>query len=155
MRLQGAECVHVADTDGLSWKPSAGMNAPSERYDGTITVTGASFTTAAFPVMRARGWCAVVSWPSTGTPVGTMKVQASVNREANYPDKPDTALTEWVDLPFVDMTSGLYVTSFAISGSGSQGLADPDCYYRWIRFVYTRTSGNIVPKIEVQYKGVG
>jgi hypothetical protein len=65
---------------------------------------------------------------ATGTIAGTLKMQVSNDLVTT----PATPPTNWTDV------SGV---SVAISGAGTALIPKTDLTYRWIRFVYTATSG--------------
>lgn len=63
---------------------------------------------------------------TTSTAVGTLKLQASA--KSSEP----TSAADWSDIAD---------SSKAVSAAGTYAWSVSDAYYRWIRVVYTRTSG--------------
>lgn len=78
----------------------------------------------------------------TGSPVGSLSLQAS-----NDPAEPNGAApSNWVTLASP--------AAVAISAAGTTFLNVPDVFYRWVRLVYTATSGTgAVSVCNVMMKG--
>jgi hypothetical protein len=119
--------------------------------DGTVAFS-ATFTTAAVWLGQAKSFAVVLTCPSTGAPVGTVKLQASVDNARNDITTPDAAVSRWYDLTFTDESTGLPVTSQAVSGASTIVFEELAAGYRWFRLVWTRGSGNITPTAFVQLK---
>lgn len=66
----------------------------------------------------------------TGTPTGTLKLQASCDPATNY--LPANTVTNWTDIAS---------SSTVISAAGNFMWNTPDAMYNWVRLVYTDTSG--------------
>lgn len=113
--------------------------------DGYVVAT--SFNSSAIPVHRDTGFSVALSCPSTGSPNGTVKLQAcnDVERRENVPD---ANLTNWFDVA----SGGNRVVSASVTGPGVYHLTDPECMYRWLRVVYTRSSGSITATVRVHLK---
>ena len=147
MLRQGRQYLQEAGSDGIS--------PDGNQYDGTLVVTAASFTTAAYHIGSAAGYCLVLSCPSTGSPAGTVTIQGSCDLARAQTDKPDKYLTTWFDLSFVNPTTGAVSTSQALSGASTLAFEDSAPMYGWIRLVYSRSGGDITPTIRLQFKGQG
>lgn len=92
--------------------------------DGTSM--GASFNSGPFNFRDAFGYyIQIVS--SGGTPVGTIKLQSSVDAVASA-----ASVTNWDDVPGA---------SSSISGAGITSWHQGTFHATWLRIVYTRTSG--------------
>lgn len=79
----------------------------------------------------------------TGAPVGTLKLQGSDDwtPDAQFVQPPPT---NWTDI------TG---SSTAVSAAGSVLFNTANSYYRWVRAVYTATSGSGTLTIQVNAKG--
>lgn len=77
----------------------------------------------------------------TDAPVGTLKLQASNDFD---PGRPNLAPTNWSDIAN---------TSQAVNGAGIAFYNIPDSMYRWVRLVYTFTSGTGTLTARIQTKG--
>lgn len=89
------------------------------------------------------GYCIVVTWTTSGSPVGTFKLQGCVDRsDLNY-DEPDDTLVNWFD-----------INGSSASTVGNTGIAYEESFanYRWIRLIYTRGSGSITLSVSTQPK---
>ena len=98
------------------------------------------------PIMLAnwQGYSLTVSWPSTGSPAGTVKLQGCNDIERNWRHSDEENLVNWFDID--GATSEL-------SSHTSITIEHPFARYRWLRMVYTRTSGEITITCKVQLKG--
>lgn len=134
MRLESLTALSVADTDGVS--PNG------THLDGYSSA--ASFTSAALFVGASRAL--LLSILAIGTAVGTVKLQAcnDASNTTSGPERPSSALANWYDLTFTG----------AVSGDTLVNFSDPDCTYRWVRVVYTRTSGTSTFTVRAQQKGI-
>lgn len=115
--------------------------------DGYTIAT--SFTTNPIPLHHFIGYSVTVSCPSTGSPVGTFKIQGCNDLERRD-GQPDANLVNWFDIA----SGGDRVVSQAVSNATVGALSDPQCMYRWLRIVYTRTSGTITATIKLQRKTI-
>lgn len=119
----------------------------------TITVladavmTGTSVVESqAIPLEQIFGYAMQAVW--TGTPNGTLKLQASSDAPARggTSDGTPDEIANWSDI-----TS----SSVAITGSAGNYMWNVDAaFYRWVRLVYTNTSGVGVLNVKVSVKGV-
>lgn len=133
-----------------STDPSAGD--PATQLDGSVQA--ATFNSAGVYVGDSGLYCITASCPSTGSPVGTLKVQGcndtGLGRLSSQ--EPDAGLVTWFDVAFLDET-GVFFTERAVSGAGTFVFSDSACTYRWFRLVWTRTSGSITITAKFQKKG--
>lgn len=116
----------------------SGGHTPIDGYTSAVSITSDPIA-----VHNALGYSVQVSWPATGTPVGTFTIQASNDLEGQF-RKADSNLVNWFTL------SG---TSTASSVGTGAIISVPDVYYRWIRLVYTRSSGSITLSARAMLKG--
>lgn len=123
-------------------------NATMTLSDGYTSIDGyvssTTFTSEPVFVGRIKMLSATLSCPSTGTPVGTVKLQGCNDRELNS-EVPDSSLSNWFDI--TDLSA-------SVSSATVAALEDPDVCYRWVRLVYTRTSGSITATARIQVKGI-
>ena len=127
---------------------------PAVLLDGSTVLNATSNSVPVF-VGRIQTFCVVASCPSSGTPVGTVKIQGCVDASAHGEDVPDVNLVNWFDMAFIDPTTGLWVTSQAISSATTCVFESTDCSVRYIRLVYTKTSGSCTLSAKAQIKGFG
>lgn len=103
---------------------AASTNGPADAdhpLDGTVA-EAATFTTAGISVRDAEGFSLIFSCGSTGTPVGTIKLQGSLDSPKGYEETIDAAVSTWFDIPFLDESTGQVVTEQAITGAGNTVL---------------------------------
>ncbi len=115
------------------------------KLDGYVAI--GSFNSAPIPVARWTGYSLSVSCPSTGTPVGTVKLQGCNDMSRNE-NVADALLVNWFDIN----SGGARIVSQAISSATVGGLSDPNAFYRWVRIAYTRSSGTITLTAKIQLK---
>lgn len=101
-----------------------------------IALSAADTASQNGPAMDTNQWIAASFQAVFGdaTAAGTFKLQASndtYNDRYNYPQGTFTP-TNWTDIP--NQTA-------SITSGGSAILTIPQCAYRWIRAVYTRSGG--------------
>lgn len=77
----------------------------------------------------------------SGAPVGSLKLQASNDFDAG---RPMAAPVNWTDIA---------LTTQAVNGAGTAFYNIPDSMYRWVRLVYTFTSGTGSMTARIQTKG--
>jgi hypothetical protein len=142
---QDSMTPQIAGADGIS------MQAPAVLLDGSAA-QATSWTSSPIYVGNAQLYSLVLTCPSTGSPVGTVKLQACDDRARVASQMPDPRLTNFYDLVFYD-ASGNQVTSQAVSGASTIAFEETACAYRWVRVVYTATSGSITPTVSLQVKG--
>lgn len=101
---------------------------------------------AAVHLSNMEGYSIAAVWTeSVAVLDGTMKLQASNNAfKDNVNNNEDSAAT-WIDI------TG---SSVAVSGSGSQFWNVSDVYYKSVRIVWTRTSGQGSYTAYITAKGV-
>jgi hypothetical protein len=86
---------------------------------------GASFNSSVFSLADVMGYS--IQAVFTGSPNGVFKLQASNDMVSAVGD-----IVNWTDIAS---------TSIAINSNGTAMWNIADVYYRWVRLVYTRTSG--------------
>lgn len=124
----------------------AGGHTPIDGY-----ISSAAITSDPIFLAHVYGYAIAVSWPSTGTPVGSFVLQASNDVERAYSQGlpegvPDPKLLNWVNI-IPDTTIN--------SSAGSPGLWNiSNAMYRWVRIVYTPSSGSITLSAKVLVKGM-
>jgi len=121
--------------------------------DGTtVNVAAASFNSAGYPIKNAQGYIVGLSWPATGTPVGTVKLQVSL--DIPYGNgaggggglNPDAGLVQWFDVP--SATYALTGVADSVAFEATLAMAG------WVRVVWTRTSGSLSMTARIQFKGI-
>lgn len=123
-------------------------------YDGTVTKS-ANFIAQPILVEKVGTLGIQFSCPATGTPLGSFALQGSNDvskQEGN--NKPDSYLVNWSTLSFYDEATGSTVQSKAVSGASSFMVSIPVVSPRWLRIVWTNTSGTIAPTIRAVEKSV-
>ncbi len=159
MSLDGNALFVVAGTNGVTYTaPTAGLGAFTPVYDGSVT-TSATTNTAPMFIGDAQSLIVVASCPSTGTPVGFLSLEGCIDQSTNPQGKeyPNEALVKWYALAFYDPrdTAGTLVASYAVSSAGTFVFEHPKpCGHRWVRVVWTKTSGTIKLTARGQWKGV-
>jgi hypothetical protein len=138
--------------DGVSRQPSG---TPQPAYDGTQTIS-ANSTSVPIKVEDKDTICVQFSCPATGTPNGSIALQGC-NDYARMEGEviPDANLKNWSVLTFWDEALGVWAQSKAVSGAQSYMLTIPVVGARWLRMVWTNTSGTVAPTISVMQKGDG
>lgn len=84
----------------------------------------------------------------TGSPVGTLKLQASSDspaRQTQVSNGGPDVVTNWTDITD---------SSEAVSGAGSFMWNVTGCFYNYVRLVYTNASGTGVLTAKLSEKGV-
>lgn len=121
-----------------------------------LTINGASmigqamassFTSDAVNLINQYAYSMQVTWSGGAAPVGTFKLQGSNDAGDNGPGQGVSAPTH-----FTDITNSPQV----ISGTPGSILYDvTECSYRWVRLVYTATSGSgTIASAVMNVKGV-
>lgn len=95
----------------------------------------------------------VFSCTATGTPVGSVKLQACIDEVTSTSNTPTTELQTWTDLSF-SINGGAFAASQPVSAATTIVLDENRCNYSWVRLVYTATSGLITPKVRMRLKGL-
>lgn len=111
--------------------------------------TSASFNS--WPVELSEGVSITVYAPSTGSPVGTLKLQGCNESGSFTVGKPPSSAT-WFDVSTANFCSADSSVSVTASGiTQAYNLKDLPC--KWIRLVYTRTSGSITVTAKATKRG--
>lgn len=142
MALTIHDYLHTAAADGYT-PSSTAVNA---------YVAAASFNSGVFYVGQLRSFDVQVTCPSTGSPVGTITLQGSNDFGRLHDMRGDDGVSHWFDLKFDD-ESGAPVTAQTLNGASTLVFEELNCTYRWLRMVYTRTSGTCTMTAIVQGKG--
>lgn len=118
------------------------------KLDGTLAVA-TTFNTNPINMSNHEGFSVLITVPATGTPNGTFKIQASNDPGKSILGQVDyTSITNWVDIA----SGGDRIVSVAVAGATGVFLMDPLAMYKWVRVVYTRTSGSITPTVKMLMK---
>lgn len=118
------------------------------KLDGSLAVP-TNFNTNPVNISNHEGFSVLITVPATGTPNGTFKLQCSNDNGKSILGQVDySAITNWVDIA----SGGDRVVSVAVAGAGGVYLIDPLAMYKWVRVVYTRTSGSITPTVKMLMK---
>lgn len=145
--------LHLS-TEGLS-DVASGAGSPFTPLDGSEPAQAASFFSTPMAVEFFDNYRFVFVCPSTGSPVGSVKLQACIDAQKNEilgpGATPSAKLTNWVDLQFV--SGGSLISSFAVNGATTISLDENTCNYTWVRMVYTATSGSVTPTCRISAKG--
>lgn len=106
----------------------------------------ASFNGAATHMESMEGYSIAASWTETSAVLaGTLKLQACNNAFTNNVNNNEDPAALWIDIPG---------SSVAVSGSGSQFWNVSDVYYKSVRVVWTRTSGQGTYTSYIWAKGI-
>lgn len=111
------------------------------------TSMGTSFTSDPQNLFSVYAYSIQIAWSGGSAPVGSFKLQGS-----NDPGNSNIILNNNAPTNWTDITS----SPQAISGSPGSILYDvTECSYRWVRVVYTATSGSAtVSDAQANVKGV-
>jgi len=158
----------VVSVDGIN--PVAILPGPPpapQAYDGSYTITGNGALAYSVPMLvQNKDTIGLqVSCLNTGTPNGTFSIQVSNDvstQETN--DLPDGSLIHWATCSFWDESTGLWVTSKAISGVPAGGFPSGGTSLmasiqvlsaRWWRMLWTNTTGsvNLIAKAAIKADG--
>lgn len=140
-----SQFMQYPDADGFS------QSAAANQLDGYVV--SASFNSAPFSIQQAQGYCVQVTCPSTGSPVGTVKIQGSCDRSRLGYEQPDSKLVNWFDIGFIDQSTGAPFTSQNLSTTVPVVFQDSSAFYQWIRIVVTMASGSATLSVKVSWKG--
>jgi hypothetical protein len=108
------------------------------RNNNVILLSGAqagSFTTAAYDLRNMVGYCIQVVMSGGSTPAGSLKLQGSADLAANGTP------TNWGDI------TQPQTSVVAIGGDGTTTYNYSNAFYRFVRVVYTATSGSTLSTI--------
>lgn len=111
----------------------------------------ATFNGTAFLLDSMEGFSIALAWTETSAALaGSFKLQASNNAFLDNPAYPASLNINpnalWVDIPGSTVTTA--------SGNGSQFWNVADVYYRAVRLVWTRTSGQGTYAANLWAKGI-
>jgi len=137
--------------DGLT--PST---TPPTYFDGSPTGVvnqAGSFFSVPIWVDSVDTYRFVFTWPATGTPVGSVKLQACIDEATSSIMTPTVELVNWTDLSF-SVNGGSFAVGQAVSGASSVVLDENRCNYGWVRMFYAATSGLITPTVKMRMKGL-
>lgn len=118
-------------------------NISNQPIDGYISAT--DITSNPIFLAHVYGYSPSVSWPDDGSPVGTFKLQGCNDIELHAVGQPDANLVDWFDIASSSQASSLG-SPLAWNVNGAM--------YRWIRLVYTASSGSITLKARIQIKSM-
>lgn len=113
---------------------------PAYSIDGYVSAT--SFRSAPIEIMRKTGYSMQFTCPSTGSPEGTLTIEAT-NDEERVPGLADDNLVNWIEIPGF---------SSDVSGASNIIFEDRDPQYRWMRVCYERDSGSVTATIKLHTK---
>lgn len=119
------------------------------RFDNTLIINAGDLasdvTSEAVTLESMFGYA--IQCVLTGAPVGALKLQAScdIGTNAASASAAGTGITNWNDL------TG---TTTAISAAGTFLFNQDAQYYKWVRVVYTATSGTGAISARINSKGV-
>lgn len=155
-----SSAVSQSDTLQVAGAGQGGNAAqvPQVKLDGTEAAIIANFNTVPVRTSKVDGYSVQFSTPGGSTLVGVLTVQGSNDRsQMEDTNVADVTVSDWTTLAVIDLTSttpATRVTSKAVA-SGAQNilLGDFPCLYRWMRVVFTFTSGSGQPKVTWQQKG--
>lgn len=126
-----------------------GYTSNGNTLDSSSTINAATSYSVPIPLDSVDRYRVHFTCPSTGSPVGSVKLQASVDAAPDMSNVPSGANEpNWVDLSFATSSGGIQ-TSFAINGAASYSLDENACNYLWVRMVLTLTSGTIAPTVKL------
>ena len=127
---------------------------PGIVYDGSLALA-ANMTTAPVNVTELDAYSIGFATPAGSTLVGSVALQASNDQSGQETTKrSDNLLANWQTISFWDVGVGAQATTKAVA-SGAQALllAEPSCTYRWVRLVFSFTSGTGLAVLRLQAKG--
>lgn len=143
----GGTPVVVANADGIT--PSA------LSFDGTNAIAASS---KGVPLLcqSIDRLAYQVSCPATGAPNGAFSLQGSNDISAQEGNvKADVNLLNWAALSFFDEATGAQVQTKAIAGAQTFLFTVQQLGCRWVRVVWTNTSGTANLTIRPQAKSIG
>lgn len=156
MRLQCQLSLQFPASDGYSLPSTERSSTEGLPLDG-YTIS-ASFNSAPVFIGRILGYCLVVSCPSTGSPSATVKVQGCVDipkKNSLNEEQPDTGLVQWFDVALPDPRTNNIAVSQTISGASTAVFLETTAMYRWLRLVWTNSSGSALVTAHLEIKGIG
>lgn len=112
----------------------------------TAQSMGASFNSTGINLISIYAFSIQIVWSGGSAPVGIFKLQGSNDAGDNGSGQGVSQPTNWTDIT---------TSPQSISGSPGSLLFDvTECSYRWVRLVYTRTSGSATANATMNTKGV-
>ena len=119
------------------------------RQSSVVLLTNADmtgdFTSTGINLISIYAYSIQAHWTTGSSPIGTFKLQASDDSGDNGSGQGVSQPTIWTDV--LD-------SSQAVSGGPGSILYDVTaCGYRWIRLVYTHTSGSAIAQAMMNTKG--
>lgn len=147
----------VWSPDGVTQPLNNNYNQPlgiaALDLDGYANGT-ASFTTVPVSVGGCDRYSVVFSCPSTGTPSGTFALQGCDDKShRGEGGGPDANLINWFPIELQIVTTGVWSSSFTVSGQTQLTLIDPFVSYSWVRGVYTAASGSLTVTLKGHKRG--
>jgi hypothetical protein len=107
---------------------------------------GGDITSTGINLINIYAYSVQVNWTGGSAPVGIFKLQGSNDPGDNGSGQGVSQPTNWTDI--TDSPQ-------AITGTPGSVLFDVvACSYRWVRLVYTRTSGSAIANAIINVKGV-
>lgn len=107
---------------------------------------GASFNSTGINLISIYAYSIQVVWNTGSTPIGVFKLQGSNDAGDNGSGQGVSQPSNWTDITDSPQS---------ISGGPGSLLFDiTECGYRWVRLVYTRTSGSAAASATINTKGV-
>ena len=104
------------------------------------------FTSTGISLISSYMYSIQIHWNTGSSPVGVFKLQASNDAGDNGSGQGVSQPTNWTDI--ADSAKAVS------SGPGSLLYDVSVCSYRWVRLVYTHTSGSAVAQAMINIKGV-
>jgi hypothetical protein len=140
----------VISSDGIN-----PITAPN-LYDGTNAIAASRFSVP-FILKYGDRLGLQLSAPVTGAPSGSVALQGS-NDASQLEDPnayPDVNLVNWSTVSFFDELTFANVITKAFAGAQSFLFTVPTCSYRWMRMVWTNSSGSALLTARLQVKSLG
>jgi len=126
---------------------------PTLAYDGTNTISANSWGFPLFAKSNDLTYSFQLSCPATGSPNGSIALQGTNDfSQFEGADVPDSTLVNWSALGFWDEATTSWVLSKAVAGAQSYMFTIPVVGARWVRAVWTNTSGTALLTMTYQSK---
>jgi hypothetical protein len=151
MSTKNSNSAAVYSLDGLN--PTANGSVLVQPYDGTFSTSSATFYSAPVSLLSTKTdyYRFVLTCPSTGAPVGNVKLQACIDATPSVSNISDSYLLNWIDLGFNN--AGASQILWPISGATQIALDEWRVTYGWVRMVATLSSGTITPTVRFNLIG--
>lgn len=114
-------------SDQITWSTGVSSNT----LNGDMSQTSITSLPLNTEGMGEISW--QLKWAATGTPVGTVDVQVSNSYD------PATSAGTWVTLDRASISNWSSIQATGVAGDHIVQLTD--CPARWVRVLYTKTSG--------------